>query len=92
MKLLPYRTRRTPPLDATVTYVSADELDDKDDAPALFRGEARDRPAATRRARTDVKLVPGMPAEAMIRTGKSTVALYALSPIFDSFHRAFREK
>jgi hypothetical protein len=29
-----------------------------------------------------------MPAEAMIRTGERTVALYALSPVLDSFHRA----
>jgi hypothetical protein len=28
----------------------------------------------------------------MIRTGKSTVAMYALSPVLDSFHRAFHEK
>ena len=37
-------------------------------------------------------MVPGMPAEAMIKTGETTVALYALSPILDSFHRAFHEK
>jgi hypothetical protein len=40
----------------------------------------------------EVELVPGMPAEAMIRTGERTVAFYALSPVLDSFHRAFREK
>jgi hypothetical protein len=28
----------------------------------------------------------------MIKTGKMTVAMYALSPVLDSFHRAFREK
>ena len=33
-----------------------------------------------------------LPAEVMIKTGKTTVALYALSPILDSFDRAFREK
>jgi HlyD family secretion protein len=40
----------------------------------------------------EVKMVPGMPAEVMVRTGETTVALYALSPILDAFHRAFREK
>ena len=40
----------------------------------------------------EVKMVPGMPSQVMIKTGESTVALYALSPIFDSFHRAFTEK
>ncbi len=91
VKLLPYRTRRTPPLDATLTYVSADELDDKETHRSYFAVKLAIDPQQLK-TRTDVKLVPGMPAEAMIRTGKSTVALYALSPIFDSFHRAFREK
>jgi HlyD family secretion protein len=27
----------------------------------------------------------------MIKTGQSTVALYALRPLIDSFHRAFKE-
>ena len=40
----------------------------------------------------EVEMVPGMPAEAMIKTGETTVAAYALSPVLDSFHRAFREK
>ena len=33
-----------------------------------------------------------VPAEVMIKTGKTTVAFYALAPILDSFNRAFREK
>jgi HlyD family secretion protein len=33
-----------------------------------------------------------MPAEVMVKTGKTTVALYALSPMLDGFRRAFREK
>ena len=36
--------------------------------------------------------MPGMPAEVMIKTGKTTVAMYALSPVLDSFNRAFHEK
>jgi HlyD family secretion protein len=38
-----------------------------------------------------IELVPGMPVSAFIKTGESTVALYALQPILDSFNRAFRE-
>jgi hypothetical protein len=33
-----------------------------------------------------------MPGDVTIRTGQSTVAMYALSPILDSFHRAARER
>jgi HlyD family secretion protein len=91
VKLLPYRARRTPPLKAKLVYVSADQLVDKRTNQAYFEvklavdeTQLKDMP--------DVTMVPGMPAESMIRTGESTVALYALSPIVDSFHRAFREK
>jgi HlyD family secretion protein len=91
VKLLPYRSRRTPPLDAKVIYVSADQLVDKHTNQPYFAVKlAVDENQL--KAMTDVQMVPGMPAEAMIRTGKTTVALYALSPIFDSFHGAFREK
>jgi HlyD family secretion protein len=91
VRLLPYKQRRTPPLDAAVTYVSADRLtDDKTSQPyysARLRVSSRmlaDLP--------EVEMVPGMPAEIMIKTGETTVALYALAPILDSFHRAFHEK
>ena len=97
VRLLPYKQRRTPPVDGKVTYVSADRLiDDRPDAgqPAgqpyflakigIDEAQLKDLPG--------VELVPGMPAEVMIKTGKTTVALYALSPIIDSFDRAFREK
>jgi HlyD family secretion protein len=38
-----------------------------------------------------IKIIPGMPAEVFIKTGRGTVALYALKPLLDSFDRAFRE-
>ncbi|MGH7091529.1 MAG: HlyD family efflux transporter periplasmic adaptor subunit, partial [Stellaceae bacterium] len=91
VRLLPYRDRRVPPLDAKVVYVSADQLVDKRTDESYFAVKlAVD--AKQLKAMPEVEMVPGMPAEAMIRTGKSTVALYALSPLVDSFHRAFREK
>ena len=40
----------------------------------------------------NVEMMPGMPSEVMIETGETTVALYALAPVIDSFHRAFREQ
>jgi HlyD family secretion protein len=32
-----------------------------------------------------------MPAQVFIKTGRGTVALYALRPLLDSFNGAFRE-
>jgi membrane fusion protein, type I secretion system len=91
VRLMPYKQHRTPPIEGTVTYVSADKLvDKKTNQPyhaAWIRLDA-EMPAKM----PEVELVPGMPAEAMIRTGERIVAFYALSPVLDSFHRAFREK
>ncbi len=92
VRLLPYKSRRTPPIDATVIYVSADRLVDKHSNQPYFAAKLRLDEAELAALGDEVKMVPGMPSEAMIKTGETTVAAYALSPILDSFHRAFREK
>ena len=92
VRLLPYKQRRTPPLDATVIYVSADRLVDKKTNQSYFAAKLRVDEKELAALGGEVKMVPGMPSEAMIKTGQTTVAIYALSPILDSFHRAFREK
>lgn len=91
IRLLPYKSRRTPPLDATVSYVSADRLVDKHTSQPYFSVKLRVDEAQLK-SMPEVSLVPGMPAETMIKTGETTVAIYALSPVLDSFHRAFHEK
>jgi len=40
----------------------------------------------------DVKLVPGMPVEAFIRTSERNVLSYVIRPVYDQIKRAFREK
>lgn len=39
----------------------------------------------------DLVLLPGMPAEAFIKTGRRTALSYLLKPISDSLHRAIRD-
>ena len=97
VRLLAYKQRRTPPLEGKVIYVSADRVVDERTPAGMMPGQpyflakiAIDEDAIARVP--DIGLVPGMPAEAMIETGQTTVALYTLAPILDSFHRAFREK
>ena len=97
VRLLPYKQRRTPPVEGTVVYVSADRL--VDDHPEA--GQPAGQPYYLAKIEINegalekvpgIELIPGMPAEVMIKTGKTTVALYALAPILDSFDRAFIEK
>lgn len=92
VRLLPYKQRRTPPIDATVVYVSADRLVDKNTHQPYYDAKLKLDKDELSKLGSEVKMVPGMPSEAMIKTGETTVALYALSPLLDSFHRAFHEK
>jgi HlyD family secretion protein len=87
--LLPYNQRRVPRLQGTVTHVSADRLVDKRTDQPYYAAKIRVNP---RIAGIDgVPIIPGMPAQVFITTGRGTVALYALRPLLDSFNSAFRE-
>jgi HlyD family secretion protein len=91
VRLTPYKQRRTPMLEGTVDYLSADHLVDKHTNQPYYAAKIRIDEAKLKEI-ADVEMIPGMPADVMIKTGKMTVAMYALSPVLDSFHRAFREK
>jgi HlyD family secretion protein len=87
--LLPYNQRRAPRLNGTVTHVSADRLVDKRTEQPYYATKIRVHD--TRMAANDIRIIPGMPAQVFITTGRGTVALYALRPLLDSFHSAFSE-
>jgi HlyD family secretion protein len=69
--------------------VSADRLLDKRTDQPYYATKIRldDRQAVA----NDIHIIPGMPAQVFITTGRGTVALYALRPLLDSFRNAFRE-
>ena len=87
--LLPYNQRRAPRLSGTVTHVSADRLVDKRTEQPYYATKIRVQDS--RMAANDIRIIPGMPAQVFITTGRGTVALYALRPLLDSFHSAFSE-
>jgi HlyD family secretion protein len=88
--LTAYSQRRVPPLRGTVTYVSADHLLDKRTGQPYYAAKIRVDDERVVKLK-GIEMVPGMPVYAMIKTGESTVALYTLRPLMDSFNRAFRE-
>jgi HlyD family secretion protein len=88
--LLPYNQRRVPLLAGQVGYVSADRLVDKQTGQPYYAATIQVTDERVTRTR-EVEMVPGMPAQALIETGQSSVALYMLRPLLDSFNRAFRE-
>jgi HlyD family secretion protein len=87
VNLLPYNQRRVPRLHGSVTHVSADRLLDKRTDQPYYATRIRVQDAQI----DGLKIVPGMPAQVFIKTGRGTVALYALKPLLDSFNGAFRE-
>ena len=70
-------------------HVSADRLVDKRTDQPYYAAKIRVGPASA--GIDGVPIIPGMPAQVFIKTGRGTVALYALRPLLDSFHGAFRE-
>lgn len=83
--------RRIMPLDGRVVYVSADSLEDPNSGASYFMVKAA-IPSAELGKVSDLRLVPGMPAEIMIKTGKRTAIAYLMQPFFDSMNRAWREQ
>ncbi|WFU74070.1 HlyD family type I secretion periplasmic adaptor subunit [Bradyrhizobium sp. CB2312] len=87
--LVPYNQRRVPRLKGTVVHVSADRLLDKRTDQPYYATKIRIDDGQI--VANDIQIVPGMPVQVFITTGRGTVALYALRPLLDSFRGAFRE-
>ncbi|MEM9169056.1 MAG: HlyD family type I secretion periplasmic adaptor subunit [Pseudomonadota bacterium] len=88
-----FGTRRTPETVGSVARVSADSLTDEATGAPYYlvfvdipQGEALERLLGGR------QLVPGMPVEAFISTGKRSALSYFLKPLGDSFARSMREE
>jgi HlyD family type I secretion membrane fusion protein len=90
VRLSAFNQRTTPTLTGMVQQVSADLVPD----PANGRGYYHAViaiPTAEVKKLKGLALMPGMPAEVLIRTGERTPLAYLLKPITDSFARAMRE-
>ena len=83
--------RWTSPVPAKVVTVSADRISNEKTGEAYFRADIRIDPKDLTHLPKGLKLSPGMPADAMIVTGKRTVMSFLVSPLTDTIHDAFRE-
>lgn len=83
-------SRATTDMTGTVTIVSADALTDERTGVAYFRVEiAIDAMGVQQLA--GLKVVPGMPVDAFLRTADRTPLSHLLKPFTDYFRTAFRE-
>jgi HlyD family secretion protein len=86
-----FNQRTTPELAGELSRISADVTQDQKTGATYYT--IRIKVAEGEIARLgDVKLVPGMPAEAFIQTSERTVLSYLTRPVYDQVKRAFREK
>ncbi len=86
-----FSQRTTPELDGVVSRVSADLTTDQRTGAAYF--VVRITLSDSEIARLGgLRLVPGMPVEAFIRTGERTVLSYVMKPFTDQITRSFRSR
>ena len=91
VRLSAFNSRRTPPVDATVMTVSADQLVDEKTGEGYFRVDLKIPPQELVKLPKGDKLSPGMPAETMIVTGNRSILSYVVSPLTDTIRDALRE-
>jgi HlyD family secretion protein len=85
-----FSARDTPHLQGKVTLVSADALTDSQTGATYYTAELQlDAGEQTRLG--DRALLPGMPVEVFLQTGRRTPLAYLVKPFTDYFARAFRE-
>jgi len=91
VRLPAFKQRLVPYLHGHVTFVASDVTMDERRGMSYYRVHIEiDQDQL--RALEGVELRPGMMVEAQIQTGRRSFARYMLQPVYDSFHRAFREQ
>ncbi|WP_372617779.1 HlyD family type I secretion periplasmic adaptor subunit [Falsiroseomonas sp.] len=91
VRLPAFKQRLVPYLHGRVIFVASDVTEDERRGTAYYRVHI-EMDEEQLRLLDGVQLRPGMMVEAQIRTGERSFARYLLQPVFDSFHRAFREQ
>ena len=91
VRLSAFNARRTPPVEAAVLTVSADQLVDEKTGEGYFRADLKIPPQELAKLPKGDNLSPGMPAEAMIVTGRRSILSYVVSPLTDTIRDALRE-
>ncbi len=90
IRLTAYNQRSHLPLDGKITYIAADQSVDEKSNVAYFVARAEIAPKSLA-ANPDIRLYPGMPAEVLIVHKPRSAIDYLVSPVTESFNRAFRE-
>lgn len=85
-----FNTRLTKVIDGVVETISADRLVNEKDGSRYYLARVRVTDKGAQDMTEDMHLVPGMPAEVMIRGEDRTLFSYLLKPLEDSFARSMK--
>lgn len=91
LRMSAFNLRTTPELEGFVSRVAADLSTDEQSGLSYYLIRIS-VPAGEIARLGELALVPGMPAEAMIRTGDRTALSYLVKPLSDQVAKAFREQ
>lgn len=91
LRMSAFNQRTTPQLKAQVTRVAADVTNNEQTRTSYYTVRLLVADAKLTELK-DLRIVPGMPAEAMIKTGDRTALSYLVKPLSDQINRAFREE
>ncbi|WP_319518281.1 HlyD family type I secretion periplasmic adaptor subunit [uncultured Martelella sp.] len=91
LRMSAFNLRTTPELEGYVSRVAADLTTDEHSGMTYYLIRIA-VPSAELDKLGELTLVPGMPAEAMIRTGDRTALSYFMKPLSDQLAKAFREQ
>ena len=91
IRLMGFDIRTVPELEGRIETVSPDLVRDPATGAAFFTIKVGIPPGELGRLPAGHKLVPGMPAEAFIRTADRTVLAYLVAPFAEQLSRAMRE-
>jgi membrane fusion protein, type I secretion system len=86
-----FSQRTTPEINGIVSRLSADVTTEQRTGVSYYTARIAITPEELARL-GEVRLVPGMPVEAFIKTADRTVGSYLVKPLFDQVARAFRER
>lgn len=86
-----FNQRSTPEIGGKVTLVSASTSKEDKAETAFYTVRIAMDPKAIP-ALGDVRLIPGMPVDAYLRTSERTILSYLVKPLSDQMYRAFRER
>ena len=91
LRFTAFNMRTTPEIKGTVNFISADITQDQRTGVSYYVARITLSPSEVERL-GDVKLIPGMPVIAFIKTSERTMLSYLTKPLMDQVDRAFKEK